>query len=130
VAVFHARLAHRSSVISAIQDDKGPELVSGAVKPLADRHGIWFDHIQPGQPQQNAYIEHLNRTVRYDWLAQALFGTIEEVQLHRLKHYLARYSLGIFSAYPVSGPGCISPGSAFQSSRPRPTIGILISLLM
>ena len=36
--------------------------------------------IQPGQPQQNAYIERYNRTVRYDWLAQTLFDSIEQVQ--------------------------------------------------
>ena len=25
-------------------------------------------YIQPGNPQQNAYVERFNRTVRYDWL--------------------------------------------------------------
>jgi putative transposase len=38
--------------------------------------------IQPGNPQQNAYIERYNRTVRYDWLSQYLFESIVEVQLH------------------------------------------------
>ena len=42
--------------------------------------GIRLDFIQPGQPQQNAYIERYNRTVRYDWLAQTLFVTVEAVQ--------------------------------------------------
>lgn len=37
-------------------------------------------HIQPGNPQQNAYVERYNRTVRYDWLAQHLFENLEEVQ--------------------------------------------------
>ena len=36
--------------------------------------------IQPGKPQQNAYIERYNRTVRYDWMAHYLFDSIEEVQ--------------------------------------------------
>jgi putative transposase len=31
-------------------------------------------------PQQNAYIERYNRTVRYDWLNQYLFTGIEDVQ--------------------------------------------------
>lgn len=36
--------------------------------------------IQPGQPQQNAYVERYNRTVRYDWLAHHLFETLDEIQ--------------------------------------------------
>jgi len=36
--------------------------------------------IQPGKPQQNAYIERYNRTARYGWLARSLFDTIEQVQ--------------------------------------------------
>lgn len=32
------------------------------------------------KPQQNAYVERFNRTVRYDWLNQYIFETIEEVQ--------------------------------------------------
>ena len=36
--------------------------------------------LQPGKPQQNAYIERYNRTVRYDWLGQYLFSSITEVQ--------------------------------------------------
>lgn len=31
-------------------------------------------------PQQNAYIERYNRTVRYAWLASNLFNDIEQVQ--------------------------------------------------
>jgi putative transposase len=39
-----------------------------------------LEYIEPGKPQQNAYVERFNRTVRYEWLAQQLFDTIEEVQ--------------------------------------------------
>jgi len=49
-------------------------------KAWAEKRGIRLNHIQPWEPQQNAYIERYNRTVRYDWLAQYLFDTIEEVQ--------------------------------------------------
>ena len=35
---------------------------------------------KPGKPQQNAYIERYNRTVRYDWLNQYIFKTIQEVK--------------------------------------------------
>jgi putative transposase len=36
--------------------------------------------IQPGNPQQNAYVERYNRTVRYDWLNHYLFESIQDVQ--------------------------------------------------
>jgi len=44
-----------------------------------------MDFIQPGNPQQNAYVERYNRTVRYDWLAHYLFDSIEEVQDYATK---------------------------------------------
>ena len=60
--------------------DNGPEYISGALRTWAQRSGIRIQHIQPGKPQQNAYVERYNRTVRYDWLAQTLFDSIDEVQ--------------------------------------------------
>nr|WP_262352864.1 transposase [Pectobacterium parvum] len=32
------------------------------------------------ETQQNAYIERYNRTVRYDWLGQYLFTSLDELQ--------------------------------------------------
>ncbi len=53
-----------------------------AIKLLiwAEERGITIQHIQPGQPQQNAYIERYNRTVRHEWLDQYIIETIEEAQ--------------------------------------------------
>ena len=64
----------------AIRCDNGPEYLSGAMQEWSERNGIRIDYIQPGKPQQNAYVERFNRTVRYDWLSQTLFGSIEEAQ--------------------------------------------------
>lgn len=64
-----------------IRCDNGPEYLSGAVVDWAGRRGIRLEFIQPGKPHQNAYVERYNRTVRYDWLGQYLFDSIEEVQL-------------------------------------------------
>ncbi|MHB9137718.1 MAG: IS3 family transposase [Acidithiobacillus ferrooxidans] len=64
----------------ALRCDNGPEYISQALRDWAKDEGIRIEYIQPGKPQQNAYIERYNRTVRYDWLAQYLFETIHEVQ--------------------------------------------------
>jgi putative transposase len=66
----------------AIRCDNGPEYISRNIMEWAAKQRISLEHIQPGKPQQNAYIERYNRTVRYDWLAQYLFNSIEEVQEH------------------------------------------------
>ena len=46
----------------------------------AAKKGIHIEYIQPGNPQQNAYIERHNRTIRSSWLNKHLFESIEEVQ--------------------------------------------------
>lgn len=64
----------------ALRCDNGPEYLSEALTQWAHSRGIRIEYIQPGKPQQNAYIERYNRTVRYDWLNQTLFDSIAEVQ--------------------------------------------------
>lgn len=68
-----------------IRCDNGPEYISNILADWAKKNGIELVFIQPGKPQQNAYVERYNRTVRYDWLNQFLFETIEEVQEHATK---------------------------------------------
>jgi len=63
-----------------IRCDNGPEYISTALQNWAKKQKIKLEYIQPGKPQQNAYIERYNRTVRYDWLNQYIFNTIEEVR--------------------------------------------------
>jgi putative transposase len=63
-----------------IRVDNGPEYISDCLHLWAETRGIAIQHIQPGKPQQNAYIERYNRTVRHEWLDQYMFATIKEVQ--------------------------------------------------
>ena len=49
-----------------IRCDNGPEYISAAIQNWAVDWGIKLEYIQPGNPQQNAYVERFNRTVRYD----------------------------------------------------------------
>jgi len=65
-----------------IRCDNGPEYISNLLATWAINKGIELAFIQPGNPQQNAYVERYNRTVRYDWLNHYLFDNIDEVQNH------------------------------------------------
>jgi len=68
-----------------IRCDNGPEYISGLLAAWAAKNGIQLEFIQPGKPQQNAYIERYNRTVRYDWLTHHCFESIAEVQNYATK---------------------------------------------
>jgi putative transposase len=63
-----------------IRCDNGPEYISGNLLKWATDNDIKIQFIQPGKPQQNAYVERYNRTVRYEWLSMNIFDDIEEVQ--------------------------------------------------
>lgn len=65
---------------AAIRCDNGPEYTGKILTSWAARQKIALRFIQPGKPQQNAYIERYNRTVRYDWLGQHLFTSLDELQ--------------------------------------------------
>jgi len=88
----------------SIRCDNGPEYISNRIIEWADKRGIRLEHIQPGKPQQNAYVERYNRTVRYDWLAQYLFDSIEEVQ-----EYATRWLWTYNNERPNMGLGGITP---------------------
>jgi transposase InsO family protein len=69
-------------VVFHIIHDNGPENISSNLPRWAQQWGIRFEYIQPGKPQQNAYVERFNRTVRYEWLSQYHWSDLEEVQMH------------------------------------------------
>lgn len=65
-----------------IRCDNGPEYISAAIEAWAKSWGIRFEHIEPGKPQQNAYVERFNRTVRYEWLSQYHWSDLDAVRMH------------------------------------------------
>ncbi len=69
----------------AIRCDNGPEYISDRLKSWSKKHNIQLKFIQPGNPQQNAYVERFNRAVRYDLLNQYIFKDITDVQIATTK---------------------------------------------
>ncbi|ENW19120.1 hypothetical protein F926_02680 [Acinetobacter haemolyticus NIPH 261] len=76
---------------SVIRCDNGPEFISHEFVRWATEHDIRIEYIQPGKPQQNAYIERYNRTMRYSWVSKHLFDTLEQVQNYATQ-WLWRYN--------------------------------------
>ena len=64
----------------AIRCDNGSELTSQAFKGGCNEQHIELRFIQPGKPDQNAYIERFNRTDREEVLSAYLFDSLEEVR--------------------------------------------------
>ena len=65
---------------SRIRCDNGPEYISIEIRQWAKKKGIVLQYIQPGKPQQNAYVERYNRTVRHEWLNQHLFESLDHAR--------------------------------------------------
>jgi putative transposase len=87
----------------SIRCDNGPENISGLIQEWAQRNGIHLAYIQPGNPQQNAYVERFNRTVRYEWLSQYCWDDLDEVRLfatqwmYNYNHHRPHMALGGFT---------------------------------
>lgn len=87
-----------------IRCDNGPEYISQGLADWAKANNIELSFIQPGNPQQNAYIERFNRTVRYDWLSHYIFSDIDEIQ-DQATRWLWTYN----NERPNMGIGGITP---------------------
>ena len=64
----------------AIRLDNGAELTSYAFTEWAEQNGVQLRFIQPGKPNQNAFIERFNKSFRQEVLDANLFNTLAEVQ--------------------------------------------------
>ena len=65
---------------SAIRVDNGPEFTAQPFVDWCTAHGVAIHYIQPGKPDQNAYIERFNRTFRTEVLNAHLFESVAELQ--------------------------------------------------
>lgn len=75
----------------SIRMDNGPEMTSHDFIDWAAAKGIQLNHIEPGEPNQNAYIERFNRTYRHEVLDAYVFKSIEQVE-HITEDWLRIYN--------------------------------------
>lgn len=95
----------------SIRCDNGPEYISFTLKQWAKSRNIKLNYIQPGNPQQNAYIERFNRTVRYDWLNQYVFHSLNEIQ-----EFATKWQWLYNNERPNMGLGGITPIQKFAKA--------------
>lgn len=92
-----------------IRVDNGPEYVSATLQTWAENRGITIQYIQSGKPQQNAYVERYNRTVRQEWLGRYIFESMEEVQ-----EWATRWLWTYNHERPNMGIGGITPAQKLK----------------
>ena len=67
-------------IMSELVEFYGPELTAESFTEWAKGQGIELRFIQPGKPNQNAFIERFNKSFREEVLNANLFNTLSEAQ--------------------------------------------------
>lgn len=73
VADFFDQLSQTHALPEVIVCDNGPEFTSLTLDQWAHRRGVRLSFIQPGKPQQNAFVESFNGKLREECLNEELF---------------------------------------------------------
>ena len=71
--------------------DNGPEYLSQVLIAWCQEQGVTLHSIQPGKPNQNAYIERFNRTFRHEVLDAYVFSSLREVR-EITRHWITAYN--------------------------------------
>lgn len=79
VRVFE-QLKEERGLPDVLRTDNGPEFLGAVFVDWCKHHGISIDYIEPGEPNQNAYIERFNRSYRTEVLDTWLFRNLAEVK--------------------------------------------------
>lgn len=79
IRVFE-RLKEQGRLPDVLRVDNGPEFLSDQFTEWCQTNGILLRYIQPGKPNQNAFIERFNRTYRNEVLNLYLFRSLDEVR--------------------------------------------------
>jgi len=79
IRVFE-RLQLNHGLPDILRVDNGPEFLSSELVTWAESEGMIIQYIQPGEPNQNAYIERFNRTYREEVLDLYLFESLTQVR--------------------------------------------------
>jgi putative transposase len=85
------RLKEQGRIPDVLRVDNGPEFLSECLSQWCQDNGVLLQYIQPGKPNQNAYIERFNRTCRNKVLNLYLFRSLDEVR-EITGHWMMEYN--------------------------------------
>ena len=107
-----------------IVSDNGTEFTSRAILKWADENEAPWHYIDPGKPQQNAFIESFNGSLRDELLNEEIFDSLDDA---RRKLALWRYDYN--TVRPHSSLGNQTPQQARRALEQfeGPTPGALAS---
>lgn len=74
------RIAESGGLPETIVVDNGPEFTGKAMLMWSEGRGVRLHHIEPGKPNQNAFIESFNGTFRDGCLNQHWFESLQEAR--------------------------------------------------
>jgi len=111
VRVFEQLRAERG-LPDVLRTDNGPEFLGEAFVSWCEAHGVLLDYIEPGKPNQNAYIERFNRSYREEVLDTWLFRTLDEV-----RELSWAWMLEYNEERDHDGLGGLTPAEALQQTR-------------
>lgn len=106
------RLAVSRGLPQAIGTDNGKEFCGKAMVAWVHERGMQLRLIQPGKPNQNAYIESLNGRLRDECLNEHLFPTL----LHSRTEIETRVA-GLQRGKTEEDPGCPDAGLLCSTDR-------------
>lgn len=92
---------------ASIVSDNGTEFTSRAILKWANDNNVEWHYIDPGKPQQNAFIESFNGSLRDELLNEEMFDSLDDA---RRKLALWRYDYN--SVRPHSSLGNQTPAEA------------------
>ena len=74
------RLKEVRGLPAILRVDNGPEFLGSVFVEWCQANGVFIDYIEPGKPNQNAFIERFNRSLRNEVLDLYLFRSLAQVR--------------------------------------------------
>lgn len=111
VRVFE-QLKDERGLPDVLRTDNGPEFLGECFTRWCQEHGVMIDYIEPGKPNQNAYIERFNRSYRTEVLDAWLFRDLDEA-CEISWHWMREYN----EERDHDGLGGLTPAEALKRAR-------------